>query len=269
MYCILLNSTRNHYVPYLKFLLENKPNSFEVVEYNSISTINWESLAKYDYVIIVSRYCYINFSKLVEFCSTQHPNLAALSTYWGIGFPYVGILSKKTILHTIDTHNNHQKSFEDETENFLSNIFMSLAGLDSTQELLSQSEAKLLDLCEINNILSLDKYVYISNINYTEGYFHNSIFVSFNDEEDKFVNFLEEYHSGKKYVKYKHKPYILPIGSKFFVIKKYHVGILDSSTIVYWDRNLSEWKKAGPKLVDKISSYMKKNFNIDLDSPAT
>jgi hypothetical protein len=265
MYCILLDSTRLQYIPFLKFLLENKPNSFEVVEYTSIDEINWQNLQKYDYVISLNRFCYINFAKVIEFCSEKQPSFAALSTYWGVGFPYLAILSKDTIGSISSKHEEYKKYFDDKIENLFINILLGILELSEIKDLLSQSDGELQQLYSLHKIEALDHQCYLNSVGYTNGYFHNSIFVSFDDTEDKFVDFLTEYHSGKKYVKYKNKPYRLEIGKQFFVIKNYHIGILDQHTIVFWDRSTSSWKKAGRKLHKKISSYIKKNFALELD----
>jgi hypothetical protein len=121
-------------------------------------------------------------------------------------------------------------------------------------------------LLDQHKILKLDKESYINNIKYNLGYFHNSIFVSFNDVDDEFIEFLKEYHSGKKYIKYKGQPYHLDIGKSFFVIKNYHVGVLPNHNIfVFWHRSTKTWKKARKSLSKKIYKYIQKNFNIALD----
>lgn len=266
MYCILLDSTRPHYIPFLKFLLENKPNSFEVVDYTSIDEINWQNLQKYDYVISLNRFCYINFAKVIKFCSEKQPSFAALSTYWGIGFPYLAILSKDTVTSISSKYEEYKKYFDDKIENLFINILLDILGLSDIKDLLSQSDSELQQLYALHKIEALDSQCYLNNIDYTKGYFHDSIFVSFSDTEDRFIDFLIEYHSGKKFIKYKQKPYRLDIGKQFFVIKNYHVGLIKNNTIVFWDRTSSAWKKTSTKLSKKISSYIQKNFGLLLDS---
>jgi hypothetical protein len=265
MYCILLDSTKPNYIPFLKFLLENKPNGFEIIDYTTLESIDWAVLEKYDYAIVLNRFCYVNFSKLIEFIKNKNPKFAGLSTYWGVGFPYLSIISKE-IIAKIVSDKEEGKYFDDNIENFYCNILLRALGLSDMKDLLSKSEEELKQLYELNNIELLDSFCYINNIDYTQGYFHNSIFVSFNDQEETFKDFLTEYHSGKKYIKYKQKPYRLDIGKQFFVIKNYHVGIIDKNTVVFWDRPTSSWKKPGNKLLQKISTYIKKNFGVELDS---
>lgn len=266
MYCILLDSSRPHYIPFLKILLEKKPNSFKILEYNgNINSIKWDLLKEYDYTLILNRFCYVNFGKLIDFCEKNQPSFAALSTYWGVGFPYLSILSKDTISIISEQHENYTKYFDDPVENLYINIILSILGLPDVKELLSKSEEDLQQLFSEFKIKPLDNECYLNNIDYTTGYFHSSIFIVFNDTEDYFINFLEEYGSGKKYIKYKQKPYHLTIGERFFVIKNYHVGVLDSTTMVFWDRESSSWKKAGTKLSNKITRYITKNFDVSLD----
>lgn len=266
MYCLLIDSSRQNYIGFLKFVLENKPNIFEVVEYDDLNTVDWSNLSeKYDYTIVLSRYSYINFTKLVDFITINSPNFAGLSTYWGMGFPYVAIISKLTMRKISKNYQGYKNYFSDPIENFFVNILLDSFGFSDIKELLSLSEKQIKESCENNNIYSLDNFVYLNNIDYKGGFFHNSIFVSFNDEDPKFLDFINEYHSGKKYIKYQNKPYRLDIGKRFFVIKNYHIGIINKDTFVYWDREQSIWKKAKPKLYNKISDYITKNFPDALD----
>jgi hypothetical protein len=265
MYCILLNSTRPYYIPFLRFLLENKPNNFEIVEYSDITNINWENLKKYDYVVLLHRFCYVNFKKIIDYCSIKKPVFAGLTTYWGVGFPYLAVLSKNTIESIEKYHNSYNQYFDDAIENLLVNVLIRILKLSDIKELLSLTDDKLKEILSFNNVESLDDQCYLNNIEYTLGHFHNSTFVSFNDNEDGFVDFLIEYNSGKKFVKYKQKPYRLEIGKQFFVVKNYHVAILDSNILVFWHRESSSWKKAGVKFSKKIISYINKNFDIALD----
>lgn len=266
MYCILLDSTRPHFVPFLKFLLENKPNDFQIVEYNQIDDINWGNLEKYDYVLHLSRFCYIDFAKLTNYLSTIQPTFAGLSTYWGVGFPYLAIMSNKVIKDIITNYENYNKYFEDTTENLYINILLQITGLSDIKELLSKSEEELKQIYLLHNIVELDNQCYLNNIEYTKGWFHNSVFVAFSDTEDRFIDFLTEYNSKQKFIRFKQKPYKLEIGKQFFVIKNYHIGIIDPNTIVFWDRASSSWKKAGVKLFKKISTYINKKFDLTLDS---
>jgi hypothetical protein len=265
MYCILLNSTRPYYIPFLRFLLENKPNNFEIVEYSNITNISWENLKKYDYVVLLDRFCYINFKKIIEYCSIKKPAFAGLTTYWGVGFPYLAILSKNTIESIEKYHDSYSQYFDNSTENLLVNILIHTLGLSDIKDLLSLTDYELKEILSLNKVESLDDQCYLNNIEYTIGHFHNSSFVSFNDNEDSFVDFLIEYNSGEKFIKYKQKPFTLKIGKQFFVVKNHHVGILDSNLLVFWHRESSSWKKAGEKFSKKIISYIHKNFGIALD----
>jgi hypothetical protein len=266
MYCILVNGSNKNYIQFLKFLIENKSSDIDIIEYTTVNSINWDSLKQYDYVLILHRYACIHFSKFIEYCVNQKPTLAGLSTYWGVGFPYLTILSNKAINIIIDNIVNYKTYFENDFENLIINTLLYLLKIDNIQELLSKSDTDLKLLLEQNSILILDHECYINNIEYNKGYFHSSIFVSFDDIDDKFMSFITEYRSGKKYIKYKGIPYNLEIGKNFFVIKNYHVGILPpSNTIVIWDRSSSTWKKATKRLNKKIQKYITTKFNTTLD----
>jgi hypothetical protein len=211
----------------------------------------------------MSRYAYINFLKLVGYLEQYKPKFAALSTYWGVGFPYLAILDQQStsaVAKKIDSYNRY---FDNDFENFLVNTYMNSVGYASIQQLLSKSESELKDIEELNNVLLLDKFCYINNVGYTKGWFHDSIFVSFSDEEDGFIEFITEYNSGKKYIKYKDTSHRLEIGKRFFVIKNYHVGLLEDTTMVVWDRTTSSWKKPKEKLFQKISAYIEKKIRSE------
>lgn len=265
MYCLLIDSNRPHYIPFLKFLLENKPNIFEIVEYSDINSIDWSDLKKYEYVIWLNRFCYVNFAKIIDYCQNNKPVFAGLSTYWGIGFPYVAILSKNIVEIISDNINIFKAYLDDPVENIYINALLLVLQLEDIKDLLSKTETELQQEFSEKNLLTLDQYCYLNNVDYTMGTFHNSIFVNFNDADDHFIDFIVEYHSGRKFIKYLNKPYRLKIGEQFFVVKHHHVGILNNQTLVVWNRDSMSWKKAGPKLTAKITAHITKNFGIPLD----
>lgn len=265
MYCILVNSSKKHHQAFFQFLLDNKRDNIDIISYDDINHIDWKSLNKYEYVIILSRYSYININKVIDFCTTKQPSFSALSTYWGVGLPYMAILSKETISKLISAHGGYGKYFVDATENLFFNIFMMSIKLPSIRSVLFLSDDELSDICEEHKVVSLNSASYINNIEHIKGQFHEALFVSFNDEDDKFMDFVHEYHSGKKHIIFQNHHYVLTIGKQFFVIKQYHICLLDYQTIVYWDRNSASWKLASNDLKKELSPHLQKFLQPQLD----
>jgi hypothetical protein len=269
MYCILISSSKRHYKEFYSFLLNNKPNNVDIIVYDDISNIDWEMLSKYDYTIMLSRYSYVNIYKAIEFCEKKQPNLAGLSTYWGVGFPYMLILSKETAERISNSFKSYGQYFDNQIENLFFNIFITVSQLSSIRTVLFQTEQELSELFIEKKIYYINNLCYINNINYIAGPFHSSIFVSFDDTEDRFITFLEEYHSGTKHIVYQNQHYILTIGKHFFIIKQYHICLLNAETMIYWDNNTNSWKLASHDLKKELEPHIRKYLQPTLDQKPT
>lgn len=265
MYCILINAAKTHYKEFYNFLLSIKPNDVDIIPYDDINNIDWQMLSNYDYTIMLSRYSYINISKAIEFCEQKQPNLAGLSTYWGVGFPYMLIFSKETAERVGNSFKGYGQYFDNPTENLFFNIFITVSQLSSIRTVLFQTEQELSELCIDKKIYNINNLCYINNINYIAGPYHSSIFVSFDDSEDRFIGFLREYHSGQKHIAYQNQRYVLTIGKHFFIIKQYHICLLNEETLIYWDNNTNSWKLASHDLRKELEPHIKKYLQPTLD----
>lgn len=235
-----INKNHTNYGTYLAFLnqitIEQNLLDIDIISYTDITNIYSIVNKKCRYVLILDRYCYIDLEKLYTWLKNNKPDIAALSCHEpiGIGYPFLFLIRTPLLqpfkkLQNICIKNNVQ------------NYFMNLI-LRHTKEKTVNKES-----LAKNKILTLDKFCYLGNCNYTTGAFHKSIFTNISDLEKNFSETLSILASKDKEVHYNNKTYKLKIGKSFFIYKYWNFAILPDHTILVWNTIKKDWIRANKK----------------------
>lgn len=215
MYTLILPKNRINYQKYILFLskfqkdLDFEIKSMDIVEDTDVLSEDF----KFKTLIILKRYCYINFLKLNKY-----------------------LLSNKYQIHALK---NKDQSFSTDL------IIVDASSLISKSTTIKVNEIFNKKIkASINDI---SKQCYLSNIGFTKGNYANSIFVCLNDNTTDFSNWLDEYNLKIKEVFYKNKLYRLDIGKTFFIQNGLHIGKLPNNQLIYWDNKLLVWKQLNKK----------------------
>lgn len=237
---LAINKNHPNYNTFLAFLSQFtvlvSGLSVDIVSYDKLEDIYGLVNKKCTYVLIMHRYCFIDINKLHAYILSKKPNIAGLSLYKGIGYPYF-LLCKTSLIKPLAKLQT--LSPKDSVENYFMNLinrFMQDKGYES------YDEAK---------VLALDSICYLANCNYTTGVFHKSVFVSLSDMDKNFANTTSVLSSGIKEVYYNKQLYKLKIGRSFFIYKYWNFAILPDRTVLVWSAIKNDWVVAN-KTQNKI-----------------
>lgn len=220
---IAINKNHPNYHSFLAFLSQavvlTNDLTVDIVSFASLDEVYGLVNKKCDYILILHRYCYIDFDKLCRWLLSVKPNIAGLSTNKGVGYPYLLII-KTNLAQPIS---KKATLSPDETENYF---------LNWTQGVSPQK------------VVTLDNVCYLANANYTHGFFHKSIFVCLSDLDKSFAQTMNMLISRTKEVFYKEKLYRLKIGKSFFIYKHWHFAIIPDRTVLVWSSIKNLWVPA-------------------------
>lgn len=215
-FSLIIPKDRYNYYQYSLFLskIQNEFN-FTVVSIDTKDTTfnNIDPLSQY--VIILKRYCYIDFKKLNKLISSTQSKK-----------PY-------TIWHNTNIAILHRSIFKK---------FSSITEVDKYLESLKQT-----------NIYDITKYCYMTNIGLIKSKYHTAIFVCLDDNDEQFNIWLNEFHTKNKKIYYRGHAYDLKIGKNFFIKNNIHIGILPNKQIVYWSNKKQHWELANNRILKLIT----------------
>lgn len=228
---VAINKNHPNYSAFLAFLSQATVSiediSVDIVSFSDVADIYGLVNKKCKYILIMNRYCYIDFNKLYTWLVSNQPGIAGLSTHNGIGYPYLLII-KTNLAKPI------ANPIEISTKDYVENYFMNwIRQIPTTQTK--------------HQILPLDEVCYLAHCNYTDGLFHKSIFVCLSDLDKNFAQTLNTLASGIKEVFYKNKLYKLKIGKSFFIYKYWHFALMPERTVLVWSGIKNDWVIANQK----------------------
>lgn len=238
---IAVNKNHPNYNIFLAFLTRFISSELdlkiEIVSYTDIDTIYDLVNKRCDYVLIMHRYCFVDFKRLKIWLDNHKPSIAGLSvdSNKNIGYPFL-LLIKTSLLKPIDEL--YSLSPRDTVENYFLNL---------VHRFLHRNN-KAIDSKDIAN---LDHICYLANCNYTDSVFHKSIFITLSDMDKNFANTMSMLSSGIKEVYYNDKLYKLKLGKSFFIYKYWNFAILPNRTVLVWNNVKNKWMVAN-KTQNKI-----------------
>lgn len=206
--------------------------TIDIVSYTTLEEIYSLVNKKCNYVLIMHRYCFVDMNKLYTWLISKKPNIAGLSTYHSIGYPYL-LLIRTHLLKPMSQLKS--LSAKDGTENYFLNL---IDRFICSKPYKSYRQAK---------ILTLDNVCYLANCNYTTGVFHKSIFIGLSDMDKNFANTMSILSNGIKEVFYNNRLYKLKIGKSFFIHKYWNFAVLPDRTLLVWNGIKKDWIPASKK----------------------
>jgi hypothetical protein len=207
---LLAPKNRINFISFSLFVskIQNEHN-FKIYYYNNDYKEVLSNI-KEDYILIIKKYCYINFNNLIKLISKKQD---------------------KDLFAVVDKKN------------------------EISSEVILVKTKLIEELYKIptNKIFKLNKSCYLSNVGLTEGEFHKSIFVCFDDNDPNFFDWLESYHTKTKTVFFNNQNFNLTIGKNFFIKGDKHIGILPDKSVIYWNKKKLKWIKLRKlqKLLDR------------------
>lgn len=247
-------------------------------KYDTIFSINYNSYYKYDYIIILNICCYIDEDRLIKFLENKDLFIGSLSSYWGYGSFYINIINVKHLnKYDLSLYSKYNKIFNLEEEDFICKLFLNTINIQQPYSIESMSHfletlntKKLKQICNDNNIIPINSYIYSDHIDSCSGQYHNSIFVHYTGGGRDLKSYILEYRSKKKIIGFNNIRYIAILGLNFFVYKKQHIVILSPTIFLIWKS--SRWiqiksKKKILAIKNYVYKYAKSSFvSLRLDS---
>lgn len=242
-----------------QFKISNQEN-FSVDSFTYIHEQDLQKLKKKENTayVYMPRLAFVDFKRLQKFLKLDFV-YAGLSTYWGIGHPYLAIFKDISILKKAVAKISDEQAFEvfdTKTENLLFEVYSSIVKKDSIEDILNLSNEEMLKLNVDNKILCLDDVCHITSEGFQRGLFETSIFKSWNDLSFDYHDFFSLCISNIKEVYYKGNSYECSIGKNFFMSHTNHFAILDKKVILW---NGKEWTEASKEEKESIKLFLNKN----------
>ena len=208
-------------------------------------------------ILFMPRFCGINIPRLIDLIETKEFKYAAISTYWGVGNPYLCIvkdinLLKHGIRSTLKEENNY---FNNQPENIMFSIYSKLIDLGDFNQILSKENSVLIRQERKNLIERLDNYCHLQSESIEGNLIESSIFSCWNDQGFNFNEFLEFFSNKGKEVYWNDKSYMCTLGESFFVSSGIHFAIVDKQKI-YWDTIKNTWEIATGETLDQIDNFL-------------
>lgn len=249
---------------FLAFLSQFKisnPDNFSVDVFTYIDEQDLQKIKKKANTayIYMPRLAFVDFKKLQKFLQLDFV-YAGLSTYWGIGHPYLAVFKdvsilKKAASKVFDIQSSFAV-FDNKPEDLLFEAYSSIIKKDSIEDVLDLSNQEMLKLNAKNKIISLDDFCHITSEGFQKGLFETSIFKSWNDLSFDYHDFFALCISNIKEVYYKGELHECIIGKSFFMSHENHFAIIDNDVILW---NGKEWIKASKEEKQSIQLFLKQN----------
>lgn len=263
---VIVHTDHINFNTFLAYLIQLKTDNKQKYKIDIKSVDNIDDILDIKHtgqtVLYLPRFCAFDVYRLFNLIEKKKPVYAAISTYWGVGHPYLAVFNNINLLKSSikNVKTEHIDYFTDMEENIFFDVYKNISKLGKFSDILALSDEKLLTYERNTGIMRLDDFCNIESEGIKGTMMEQSIFGSSNDASINFGDFLSFFSDRSKTVYYNNTLHHCELGKSFFITPSLHFAKIKNE-FVFWDGVQNEWLRADGHILEQINEFLQVNYN--------